>query len=94
MINLDINDTEITDILERAINKRVKEKFNDADFINKVSALINQRSQDYLNAKMLELDIDAKIQSHINDYFDSAINIQTNRTVSYTHLTLPTILRV
>ena len=79
MINLDINDTEITDILERAINKRVKEKFNDADFINKVSALINQRSQDYLNAKMLELDIDAKIQSHINDYFDSAINIQTNR---------------
>ena len=43
---------------------------NDADFINKVSALINQRSQDYLNAKMLELDIDAKIQSHINDYFE------------------------
>ena len=78
-IDLNISDTQITDILERAINKRVKEKFNESDFMNKVSALINQKSQDYLNVKLQELNLDSKIQSHINDYFDSAINIQTNK---------------
>lgn len=78
-IDLNISETQITDILEKAINKRVKEKFNDADFINKVSALINQKSQDYLSAKIQELDIDNKIADKVNDYFDSAINIQTNR---------------
>lgn len=77
-IDLNISDTQITDILEKAINKRVKEKFNEGDFMNKVSALINQKSQEYLNVKLQELDLDSKIQSHINDYFDSAINVQTN----------------
>tara|TARA_Y100000816_G_C26036792_1_gene542862 strand:+ start:127 stop:1107 length:981 start_codon:yes stop_codon:yes gene_type:complete len=77
-IDLNISDTQITDILEKAINKRVKEKFNEGDFINKVSALINQKSQEYLNAKIQELDIDNKITEKVNDYFNSAINVQTN----------------
>ena len=78
-IDLNISETQITDILEKAINKRVKEKFNDADFMNKVSALINQKSQDYLSVKLQELDIDNKIVDKVNEYFDSAINIQTNQ---------------
>ena len=43
-----------------------------------MSALINQKSQDYLNVKLQEMNLDSKIQSHINKYFDSAINVQTN----------------
>ena len=77
-IDLNISETQITDILEKAINKRVKEKFNEGDFMNKVSALINQKSQDYLSVKIQELDIDSKIADKVNEYFDSAINIQTN----------------
>lgn len=78
-IDLNISDTQITDILERAIDERVKEKFNDHDFMNKVSALINQKSQDYLSIKIQEMDIDNKIADKVNEYFDSAINIQTNQ---------------
>ncbi len=78
-IDLNISESQITDILETAINKRVKEKFNEGDFMNRVTALINQKSQDYLSVKLQELDIDSKIASKVNDYFNSAINIQTDQ---------------
>ena len=78
-IDLNISDTQITDILEQAINKRVKEKFNEADFMNKVSALIHQKSHDYLLRALQELDIDSKVTEKVNEYFDSAINVQTNK---------------
>ena len=77
-IDLNISETQITDILEQAINKRVKEKFNDGDFMNKVSALIHQKSHDYLLRALQDLDIDSKITEKVNEYFDSAINVQTN----------------
>ena len=41
-IELNIPETQITDILEQAINKRVKEKFNEADFMDKVSAFFHE----------------------------------------------------
>ena len=78
-IELNISETQITDILEQAINKRVKEKFNEADFMNKVSALIHQKSHDYLLRALQELNIDSKITEKVNEYFDSAINVQTNK---------------
>lgn len=68
-IELNINDSELTNILELSINKHLEAKFNDDNFLNKLGNLINQSVANRIE----KLDLSTLINSKINDYFKSSI---------------------
>lgn len=66
-LGLDIDDSQITTMLERAIDEQVKAKFTDSTFIDKIQSLVNQQVTSRLESMLDNLSINDKIESRIND---------------------------
>jgi hypothetical protein len=75
-IELNVNESQLTDILEKSINEHIQVKFTDDDFLNKLQALINQTVNSRLEQQLAKLDINDLMQKHIADYFSTSINTQ------------------
>ena len=73
-IELNINDSELTKLLENSINYHLEQKFSDENFLNKLSSLINQAVINRLE----KLDLTEQIDNKVTDYFKSSIVVQSN----------------
>jgi len=73
-IELNINDSELTNLLEKSINYHLEQKFSDENFLNKLSSLINQAVINRLE----KLDLSEQIDNKVTDYFKSSIVVQSN----------------
>lgn len=65
-IELNINDSELTRLLELSINTHLEAKFNDENFLNKLGSLINQAVSNRLNTLDLSELVDEKIKEHFS----------------------------
>lgn len=78
-LGLDIDDSQITTMLERAIDEQVRAKFTDSTFIDKIQSLVNQQVTSRLESMLDNLSINDKIESRINDVMDNKFAaIQSN----------------
>ena len=68
-IELNINDSELTKLLEKSINDHLEQKFSDENFLNKLSGLVNQAVANRLE----RLDLSEQITTKVNEYFESSI---------------------
>ena len=74
-IELNIKDSELTDILEASVHKHLEAKFSDASFLNKLSNLINQAAAN----KIAKLDVSHIVDQKVDEYFKSSIINQSSR---------------
>ena len=42
-IDYEIDDSKVTDLLEKAIDKKITDKFSDDGFLDKVKSIVNQQ---------------------------------------------------
>lgn len=74
-IELNINDSELTNLLEKSINQHVQAKFSDSDFLSKLGNLINQAVANRIE----KLDLNELINEKVDNYFDSSIINQSTQ---------------
>ena len=74
-IELNINDSELTNILELSINQHLETKFSDDSFLTKLGSLINQAVANRIE----KLDIADIVDQKVNDYFMSSIVNQSSK---------------
>lgn len=80
-IELNINDSELTNLLEKSINQHVQAKFSDSDFLSKLGNLINQAVANRIE----KLDLNELINEKVDNYFDlSIINQSTQPQLTIT----------
>jgi len=74
-IELNINDSELTNILEKSINQHLEAKFSDDHFLTKLGSLVNQAVANRIE----KLDIGDIVDQKVNDYFMSSIVNQSSK---------------
>ena len=74
-IELNINDSELTNILELSINQHLETKFSDDSFLTKLGSLVNQAVANRIE----KLDIADIVDQKVNDYFMSSIVNQSSK---------------
>lgn len=72
-IELNINDSELTKILESSVNQHLESKFNDNSFLSKLGNLINQA----VNNRLEKLDLDDLVTKKLEEYFQNSIDNQS-----------------
>ena len=84
-IELNIDDTEVTNLLEKSINQYLEDRFKDGQFINKLSSLVNQAVNSRLERLELTETVDKIVISKLDTYFDRVIDNQaTTRQLTIT----------
>ena len=81
-LGLDIDDSQITTMLERAIEEQVQAKFTDQLFIDKIQSLVNQQVTSRLESMLDNLSINDKIEARVKGVLDNkfaSIQSDTNR---------------
>lgn len=73
-IELNINDSELTNLLEKSINQHLEAKFSDDSFLTKLGSLVNQAVANRIE----KLDISDIVDQKVNDYFQSSIVNQSS----------------
>ena len=73
-IELNIKDSELTNILETSVHKHLEAKFSDDSFLNKLGNLINQA----VSNKMAKLDVSYIVDQKVDEYFKSSIINQSS----------------
>lgn len=74
-IELNINDSELTNLLEKSINQHLENKFSDDGFLTKLGSLVNQAVANRIE----KLDITDIVDQKVNDYFMSSIVNQSSK---------------
>ena len=84
-IELNINDNEVTNLLEKSINQYIEDRFKDDKFINKLSSLVSQAVNSRLERLELTETVDKVVTAKLETYFDSVIDNQaTTRQLTIT----------
>ena len=84
-IELNIDDTEVTNLLEKSINQYIEDRFKDDLFINKLSSLVSQAVNSRLERLELTETVDKVVTAKLETYFDSVIDNQaTTRQLTIT----------
>lgn len=84
-VELNINDNEVTDLLEKAIDQYIEDQFKDDLFINKLSGLVSQAVNRRLERLELTETVNKVVTAKLETYFDSVIDIQaTTRQLTIT----------
>jgi hypothetical protein len=84
-IELNIDDTEVTNLLEKSINQYLEDRFQDDQFVNKLSSLVNQAVISRLERLDLAETVDKVVTTKLEKYFDSVIDNQaTTRQLTIT----------
>ena len=84
-VELNINDNEVTNLLEKSINQYIEDQFKDDLFITKLSSLVSQAVNRRLERLELTETVDKAVTAKLETYFDSVIDIQaTTRQLTIT----------
>lgn len=70
-IELNINDSMITDMLEPMIREQVNARFSDSQFVSKIESLVQQQVNARLEKLMENIDIDRRVDGKIKELFTS-----------------------
>lgn len=79
-IGLDLDDSQITEIVSKAIEEQIEAKFNDSAFLDKIQSVINQHVSTKLDQFTSSVDITEQINNKVSEVFESrlpAIDQQT-----------------
>ena len=68
-IDYELDEGKITDLLERAIDQQLEEKFNNDNFLDKVKSVINQKVAQRVEKMFINLNVDDIIDHKINVAF-------------------------
>ena len=68
-IDYELDEGKITDLLERAIDQQLEEKFNNDNFLDKVKSVINQQVAQRVEKMFIDLNVDDIIDHKINVAF-------------------------
>jgi len=68
-IDYELDEGKITDLLERAIDQQLEEKFNNDNFLDKVKSVINQQVAQRVEKMFINLNVDDIIDHKINVAF-------------------------
>ena len=74
-IELNINESELTTLLEKSINQHIEAKFSDDSFLIKLGSLINQA----VNSRLEKLDLSEQIDNKVTEYFTTSIVNQSTK---------------
>jgi hypothetical protein len=72
-IGLDLDDSQITEIVSKAIKEQIEAKFNDSAFLDKIQSVINQHVSNKLDQFVDSVDITDKINSKVEKVFESRL---------------------
>ena len=71
-IDYEIDDSKVTDLLEKAIDKKITDKFSDDGFLDKVKSVVNQQVAQQVKKMFTEFNVD----DIIDDRVDTILNNQ------------------
>lgn len=81
-IDYELDESKITDLLEKAIDQQLEEKFNDVDFLDKVKSVINQQVAQKVEKMFVDLNVDDivdyKVETAIKNNYPAIQNDTTN----------------
>ena len=80
-IGLDLDDSQITEIVSKAIKEQIEAKFNDSAFLDKIQSVINQHVSNKLDQFVNSADVTDKINSRVATLVENkfpSIDQQTN----------------
>ena len=69
-IDYEIDDSKVTDLLEKAIDKKITDKFSDDGFLDKVKSVVNQQ----VAQQVQKLFTDFNVDDIIDDRVDTILN--------------------
>ena len=69
-IDYEIDDSKVTDLLEKAIDKKITDKFSDDGFLDKVKSVVNQQVAQQVQKMFTEFNVD----DIIDDRVDTILN--------------------
>jgi hypothetical protein len=78
-LDYDLDESQITDLLEKAIAQKLELKFDDDNFLDKVKSVVNQQVSKNVEKMLIDLNVDDIIDHKINVAFTNKYpGIQNN----------------
>jgi len=72
-IDYEIDDSKVTELLEDAITKKIKDNFKDDDFLKKVTSIINQQISEKIKEKVAEISFASNVYDVIDDRIEKTL---------------------
>ena len=72
-IDYEIDDSKVTELLEDAITKKIKDNFKDNDFLKKVTSIINQQISEKIKEKVAEISFASNVYDVIDDRIEKTL---------------------
>ena len=81
-IGLDLDDSQITELVSKAIEEQIQAKFSDSAFLDKIQSVINQHVSTKLDQFVDSVDITDKINNRVNEVFETRLPSIDQQTTS------------
>ena len=81
-IGLDLDDSQITELVSKAIEEQIQAKFSDSAFLDKIQSVINQHVSAKLEQFVSNPDITDKINSKVTEVFETRLPSIDQQTTS------------
>jgi len=81
-IGLDLDDSQITEIVTKAIEEQLEQKFNDGAFLDKIQSVINQHVSSKLDQFVSNFDVTDKINNKIDETFKNRLSSIDQQTTA------------
>jgi len=81
-IGLDLDDSQITELVSKAIEEQIQAKFSDSAFLDKIQSVINQHVSNKLDQFVSNPDITDKINSKVTEIFETRLPSIDQQTTS------------
>ena len=81
-IGLDLDDSQLTELVSKAIEDQIEAKFSDSAFLDKIQSVINQHVSNKLDQFVNNFDITDKINNRVNEVFETRLPSIDQQTTS------------
>ena len=79
-IDYEIDDSKVTDLLEKAIDKKITDKFSDDGFLDKVKSVVNQQVAQQVKKMFTEFNVDDIIDDRVDTILNNQYPAIQNKT--------------
>jgi len=79
-IDYEIDDSKVTDLLEKAIDKKITDKFSDDGFLDKVKSVVNQQVAQQVQKMFTEFNVDDIIDDRVDTILNNQYPAIQNKT--------------
>ena len=79
-IDYEIDDSKVTDLLEKAIDKKITDKFSDDGFLDKVKSVVNQQVAQQVQKMFTEFNVDDIIDDRVDTILNNHYPAIQNKT--------------